>query len=158
MTLSVSHCRAHPTRPTPTRAPTGARGVVLLETVLAMTLFVTTAAVVLGALSASMRTDRNMALQATALDRAASVFARLRMGILPVANAGPNPCDPPFDDWTWQVTTTASGNADSSSALQQVHVTVRNDAKNYQLDLTELINNPDALANAAAGDSPGASP
>lgn len=133
-------------------------GIVLLETLLAMTLFVATAAVVLGAMNASAENDGDLALQATALDRAESVFSRLQMGILPITDSGPNPCHAPFEQWTWQIITTASDTGDIGGTLQHVQVIIRNDQKNYQLDLAELMTNPATPPGAGAAAVQGGSP
>jgi hypothetical protein len=83
-------------------------GAILLEVVMALTLFFITAAVVTGSMNVSLSAARNMKNDATAEDLAVTKLSELQMGVLPVVDAGPNSFadeDPNLDGWTWQVTT-----------------------------------------------------
>jgi len=105
-----------------------ARGVVLLEVVLAVALFALAAGVVGGGLSGSLRTARRLEAEATAADLAVTVVSWLDLGLLPLEDAGPEA----FEDedrlgWTWQVMTgPADDAAEIDDGLVRVEITVRN--------------------------------
>ncbi len=88
-----------------------ARGAVLLEIILAMTLFAGMVGVVLGAFDASLGAVRRCRLEAKAGDLAATVAAYVESGELPPSDAGPRSfAEPPFEmilgeEWTWQIVT-----------------------------------------------------
>lgn len=112
------------------------RGAVLLEVVLALTIFVVAAAVILNALSASVRGVRQLDLDATASDLAVTVLSRLEIGDLPAQSSGPSPFDEPDRaDWTWQVVVNSSGGSSELSSssgaagISQVEIVIRNESQ-----------------------------
>jgi hypothetical protein len=99
---------------------------VLLETILALTLFVAAAAVIAGAISSSMSGVERLRLEAHAADLAVTVLSELQIGLRSVANTGPQAFDPPYEDWSWEVLseTVASENGEATG-LTQVEVAIR---------------------------------
>lgn len=87
----------------PTIRPRTSRASVLLEVVLALTLFVAAAAVVGSALQAAIDGEERLRLGVHADNLAASVVAELEAGLRSPAVLGPAPFDPPFTNWTWQI-------------------------------------------------------
>lgn len=86
----------------PTR-PGRDKGSVLLEVVLALTLFVAAAAIVGSALQATIDSEERLRLGVHADNLAATVVAELEAGLRSPAVLGPAPFDPPFTNWTWQI-------------------------------------------------------
>lgn len=140
------------------------RGAVLLEVLLALALFVFAAAVITSSLNSGVERVTRLRVQLHALDLAVTVMSELKLGILPLATAGPEPFDAPFDQWTWQVEATPYTFTDSSvddseavSTLQLVTVTVKNDQNTGFQQLTEILGPPPArgglgsLSGASAG-------
>ena len=83
-----------------------AGGTILLEVIIAMGLFFTTAAVVFGALSSSLNTARRVIVKARAADLAVTKLSEIRLGLLELTDDGPNPYEEEaLEDWTWQIAT-----------------------------------------------------
>ncbi|MFM7805158.1 MAG: hypothetical protein ACKPGK_11760 [Verrucomicrobiota bacterium] len=87
----------------PTIRPRTSRGSVLLEVVLALTLFVAAAAVVGSALQSAIDGEERLRLGVHADNLAATLVAELEAGLRSPAVLGPAPFDPPFTNWTWQI-------------------------------------------------------
>lgn len=103
------------------------RGAVLLEVLLAVALFVTAAAIVTVGLNSSLRSLERQRLQTRAVHLAASVLAEIQLGIRSSALGGaPQPLEPPFADWTWEIAT-QSGQTDFSATepLETLEVVLR---------------------------------
>lgn len=83
--------------------PGTARASVLLEVVLALTLFVAAAAIVGSALQAAIDSEERLRLAVHADNLAATVVAELEAGLRSPAVLGPAPFGPPFTNWTWQI-------------------------------------------------------
>lgn len=83
--------------------PRTSRASVLLEVVLALTLFVAAAAVVGSALQAAIDGEERLRLGVHADNLAASLVAELEAGLRSPAVLGPAPFAPPFTNWTWQI-------------------------------------------------------
>ncbi len=78
-------------------------GTVLLEVILALGLFMGAALAIGTGLSRGTAEVERLRSKAHAVDLAVSILSELQIGIRPVAPAGPEPCAPPFEDWTSQV-------------------------------------------------------
>jgi len=133
------------------RPQAAARGVALLEVVLALGLFVAAAATINAGVWASLRTARQVRADATAADLAVTVVSRLELGLLPLEDAGPEP----FEDedragWTWQVLVgPADETAEIDDGLLRVEVTVRNEQTGGRARRVHWL--PEANAGAREG-------
>ena len=127
-----------------------ARGVALLEVVLALGLFVAAAATINAGVWASLRTARRIRADATASDLAVTVVSYLELGLLPLEDAGPEP----FDDedrpgWTWEVVTgPADESAEIEDGLLRVEVTVRHEQTGGRARQVHWLANPTANGEA----------
>lgn len=117
-----------------------ARGVVLLEVVLALALFVFAAAVISGGLqSASTRVER-LRDEAHAVDLACSVMAELQLGIREMANSGEERFPAPFEDWTVRVETSVyTFGWEDVAGLSSATVRVERQATGTSFRLTQLL-------------------
>lgn len=130
--------RRHPPPPRPATS-----GAVLLEVVLAISLFVFAAAIITGSLSAAVDRTRHLHAQAHALDLAASVLAEIEIGVRAPQPAGPEPFEAPYPDWTWQILASPfSFGVGDRSSLQQVTVIVRHESGSPVQRLSQLLNLP----------------
>lgn len=103
------------------------RAAVLLEVVLALTLFVFAAGILSSSLQTAVERTRRLHDQAHALDLAASLLAEVEMGLRPRQPAGPEPFEPPFESWTWQIEASPHSFGDGErQPLHRVSVVVRN--------------------------------
>lgn len=75
----------------------------LLEVVLALTLFVAAAAIVGSALQAVIDGEDRLRLGVHADNLAATVVAELEAGLRSPSVLGPAPFEAPFTNWTWQI-------------------------------------------------------
>ncbi len=132
-------------------------GALLLEVLIALALFVFAAAVISSGLSSAVDRTLRLREQAHALDLAVSVVAEVEMGLRPARNAGPEPFDPPFETWTWQVEASPySFGGGEVAGLQTVTAIVRNGAQTTVQRLTQLI--PAALPPPGPDEPGGAFP
>jgi hypothetical protein len=100
----------------------------LLEVVLALALFVAAAAVISGGLHAAVESVDRLRFQAHALDRAVSVLSELQMGVRPLQTTGPEPFEPPFEEWTCEIQTAPlESGLTSDRPLKQVEVVIRHE-------------------------------
>ncbi len=123
------------------------RGAVLLEVLIALTLFVFAATVIVSSLNSGVERVARLKAQLHAEDLAVSVLSEVKLGMLPMESQGPEPFNAPFDQWTWQVEATpyAYGSGDASadvSALQLVTVIVKNNENTAAQWLTEILSPP----------------
>ncbi|MCC5828006.1 MAG: hypothetical protein JJU36_01035 [Phycisphaeraceae bacterium] len=126
--------------------PRAWRGVMLLEILLGLALFVITAMVVLGGLSASTRTVANLHLEGQASDLAATVIAEILMGERTAMEPGPDAFEAPFEEWTWSISTMRSfTEAVGAPELTHLTVTVRHQPTGTFQSLTALLALPEEL-------------
>lgn len=108
------------------RPPFADRGTVLLETVLALVLFVGAAAVIAAAINSSMSGIERLRLETHAADLGVTVLSELQLGLRSVGTAGPQEFDPPFEGWSWEVVSEELPSATGEGTpLTQVEVIVR---------------------------------
>ncbi len=121
---------------------TTASGAVLLEVVLAMALFFTSAMVIAGGLSASMSALRKIKLDAQASDLAVTKLSEVQMGVLAAVDEGPNPYEEEdLAQWTWQILAVPAdppGTVQPTS-LKKVEVIIRNTTDRYTYRLAEFL-------------------
>jgi hypothetical protein len=115
------------------------RAVALLEVILALSLFVAAAAVILSSLSASVSATRELELSAEADDIAATILSELGIGQRAVSDAGPTQLDPPQADWTWQLVTSPAPSGNVALPLVQVEIVVRHTPSGYTRRLTQFM-------------------
>ncbi len=120
--------------------PTSQRAAVLLEVILALTLFVFAASIISTSLQTAVDRTQRLHAQAHSLDLAASVLAEIEIGIRPAQSAGPDHFEAPFAAWTWQIEASpyTFGGTDSA-ALQLVNVIVRQDSASAVQRLSRII-------------------
>jgi type II secretory pathway pseudopilin PulG len=102
-------------------------GAILLEVILALVLFAAAAAVISGALNASVASLERVRASTHAQDLAVSILSQVQMGAIPAVPAGPEPFDAPFSGWTWELQLAPLGQAVRGEAqpLQRVEVIIR---------------------------------
>jgi type II secretory pathway pseudopilin PulG len=116
------------------------RGSILLEVVVALALFVFAATVITGGLNTSVQEVERLRLNLHASNLAVSVLSELQMGLKPTETSGPNPFEPPFELWSWEVQATPLNNTtDNAFPLQSVEVVVRYQTRPIVRRLTQLI-------------------
>lgn len=101
-------------------------GAVLLEVLLALALFVSSAAVMISALNASLGSLERQRLGLHGINLASSILAEIQLGIRPPVSEAAKPMEPPWQDWTLEVVIAPMAGADPGVVdLQQVEVVVR---------------------------------
>ncbi len=107
------------------RAPR--RAAVLLEVLVASSIFTATALVVVGSLSTGLRTAAALAAEAQAENLAVSLLAEIELGIVSPLDVGPEAMAEPHADWTWEIRTAPVEAAPELVALWRVEAIVRNE-------------------------------
>jgi type II secretory pathway pseudopilin PulG len=135
------------------------RGAVLLEVVLALTLFAAAAAVIGAAVHAAITGIERQKLEAHAANLAITVLSEIQMGVRTVESLGPDTFESPFEEWSWQLVLTGTENeAGESSDLTRVEVVVRHDEPVFVHRLTQVLKLPKKPQISAGGTSlPGGS-
>lgn len=118
-----------------------ARGAALLEVIIALALFVATAAIITSALSASLESLDRQRRSTHAANLAASVLAELQLGIRSAgAGASAQQFEPPFDNWTWEAAITPTETElGETSNLSQIEVIIRHKESSTIRRLTEVV-------------------
>ena len=135
------------------------RAVVLLEIILALTLFVAAAGVILGALHASIESVNRIRTEARAADLAVTLMSEMRMGLVEPKDDGPNEYEDPLEHWTWQIVTCEVEDQGGSPPMKRVEIVIRQVQEGYVYRMAELFACPDAGGQAVAGAfGPGGTP
>jgi type II secretory pathway pseudopilin PulG len=103
----MRNCRSPMDSGSPGAAAAGphrARAAVLLEVLIAMTLFVLAAAVIGGAMRTSVQTATRLRQDAKAANLAESVMAEITSGVMPLSSAPRTSFDAPDDAWSYEIT------------------------------------------------------
>ena len=100
-------------------------GSVLLEVVLALTLFAAAAVIIGTGLNASVNSAERLRQQAHAADLAITVMSELQMGVRSPAQPGPEAFPAPFTNWTWEVVSTPLDAAPDAGSFATVEVIIR---------------------------------
>lgn len=129
-------------------------GSVLLEVILALALFVGAATIISSGLNASIRSVDRVRLQNHAVNLAITILSEIQMQVRPVAEIGPEPFPPPFQDWTYKIEIAQSDSAIDSDSLRPVEVIIRHTQENVVQRLTQLF----AAARVSEGESNPAAP
>lgn len=144
--------------PTPVNARTE-NAAVLLEVVLALTLFAFAAGIVSSGLNSAVQRTLRLHEQAHALDLAASVLAEIEIGLRTPVAAGPEPFEAPFEGWTCQIEAAAmSFGIGDASPQPQVTVIVRSPNQSTVQRLTALFPTSNPLPSTTGMEGSGALP
>jgi type II secretory pathway pseudopilin PulG len=119
---------------------TAARGSVLLEVVLALTLFAAAALIIGSGLSTSFDSIERLRLNTHAANLAISVMAELQMGTKSLTLDLPEPLETPFDFWTWEAVALPMTTAlEQPSDVQPVEVIIRHEHPPVEYHLTQMV-------------------
>lgn len=139
------------------RADRRRRAVILLEVVLAMTLFFGAALVILAGLSSSLSGIQRVQMEAQAADLAVTLLSEVQMGMVQLVSDGPSGYeDPALADWSWQIAVEPYQERQLGLELpefQRVEVTIRHEPTGYSSSLTILMTDepPDEQVEPDAG-------
>jgi Tfp pilus assembly protein PilV len=114
------------------------RGVILLEVLLALTLFVVAATVIGGAMLNSVRASAHLRTESDGVNLAQSKLAELVAGAAPVVDTGVTDFGDDLPGWKYQIEAT---DLIDTPGLKRVTVTVSKDdpADPYQFSLTQWV-------------------
>jgi len=120
---------------------------------MALGLFFAVAVVLLGGLSACVKSVQRVRMTAQASDMAVSMLSQVQMGIVPVSDDGPNAYDEPLQDWSWQIAVTPLAMTSTATPvldLSRVEVTIRNTPQGYTQRLYDIVPTPMDVGSMAA--------
>jgi type II secretory pathway pseudopilin PulG len=127
-------------------------GVVLLEVILALVLFVAAAAILTGTMNSSLAAVERQKLSLRAETLASSLLAELQLGARPIESAGAIVFEAPFEDWSGEIvitpTETEGGEA---SALSLVEVVVRHTGSTTVQRQSQLLSFSSTTSKEASG-------
>jgi type II secretory pathway pseudopilin PulG len=129
-------------------------GAVLLEVILALALFVTAATIITSGLNASLAGVERLRSNTHAANLAVSVLSELQLGIKSLNADGPQPFEPPWADWTWEVITLTELGSDQSHRFKSVEVVIRRLEPAFTHRLFQII--PIEAASSSDSGSPDA--
>jgi len=105
--------------------PARQRGAILLEVVLALSLFFMTATFVLTGLNAAIRSVSQAKLEAQGADLAVTVLSQVQMGLYDLVDTGPEAFDQEdLEAWTWQIVVGDLQDRQDLPQLKQVEVII----------------------------------
>ena len=122
------------------------RALVLLEVVLALSMTVTAAGVVVGSLSTSMRAVRRLRLETQAADLAVTVASLVRLGLIDTDDPGPQQFEAPLADWTWQIVTSPVSSNLEEIRLRAYEIIVTHTGQGHSYRLVVWLTDQSALA------------
>ncbi len=127
-----------------TRSFVCARGAVLLEVVLALTLFVIAAMVILGAVNTSFDVAGSLERRAQAVDRAVTILSLLQAEQIDLndPDAAGGEFDPPFEDWSYALEVDEPLDALEGPVMQTITITVTHRPDQYRYALTQMFAAP----------------
>lgn len=118
----------------------GPRAAVLLEVVLALTVFVGMAMTVLAGLSTSVHSARYVGLETRAANLAVTRFSEMELGLVSAEDAGPEAYeDEALADWTWQVAVQPVASELPELELTSVEVTIHHTPSRYTYTLCRML-------------------
>lgn len=121
--------------------PAQRRAAILMEVVLALTLFVMASGVMVGAMNSAAKGARLVRLETIAQSQAATILAMVQTGQLPAVNDGPNPFqDEQLDGWTWEVIVTPIGvENDVEPSMDRIEIVIARPGETYTYRLAQLM-------------------
>ncbi len=114
-------------------------GVALLEVIFALTLFVTSAAVILSGVSSSINAIIRMQAEAQGADLTVTVLSEIQMGLIEPKDDGPNEFDPPVDDWTWEIVTSELQDIIEGPEMTRIEIVIASESLRHTSRLTYLL-------------------
>ena len=136
-------------------APPGLAGAVLMEVILAVTLFVGAAVVIGTALHASGQALDRLRLNTHAANLATSLLAEMQIGVHPWQAGGPAPFAEPFQAWTWEIVLSSADDSFTEvSQLQRVEIIVRHTESRMTHRICQLLPVRPAPAEESAASAP----
>lgn len=116
-------------------------GVVLLEVILALVLFVAAAAILTATMNTSIASVERQKLSLRAENLASSVLAEIQLGARSAESASALVFEPPFDDWSGEIAVTPTETeGGSASQLSLVEVVVRHKGAPMVQRQSQLLN------------------
>jgi len=115
------------------------RAAVLLEVVLALSLFVMTTSFVLTGLNASIKSVTQTRIEAEAADLAVTALSQVQMGLYEMVDTGPEAFDAQnLEAWTWQMIVTDLEDRQDLPQLKQVQIIIAHE-QGYEHRLLHLV-------------------
>lgn len=114
-------------------------GIVLLEVVVALTAFFTLGGILVGSMNSAANAASRIRQDARAADLAVTILSQIHAGFMEPRDIGPEYCEEPLEDWTWQVVTEDVSDSPDVPAMKRVEVVVRDTATGRAHRLTELM-------------------
>jgi len=125
---------------TTTLASSRRRGSILMEVVIALSLFFVAGVFIMDGLNSSIRGVSTIKLEADATDLAVTTFSEVQMGLTPLENAGPvGVAFAGAEGWTYELIVEPVEELTDMPQLKRVHVVVRNDANAFTYRTTHLV-------------------
>ena len=116
------------------------QGMILLELVIGLSIFVIASVFVLDGLTASLRGVSRARWEAEASDLSVTVFSQIHMGQLEMVDAGPNAFEEEQDaDWTWQLTVVDPEDLTDFPQLKHVEVLIARVDGEYSHRVAKLL-------------------
>ena len=148
------------------RTKRGRAGSVLLEVVIAASLFFIAGIFVMDGLNSAIRGVGTIKLEAEAMDLAVTTFSEVQMGLTPLQSVGPvGVAFSGAEGWTYELIVTGLEDAQDMPQLKKLEIIVRNEANTFTHRTTHLIwDNPnpqpavpgvDQIPSDLAGQIPG---
>ncbi len=136
------------------RQPCRESGAVLLEVVLALALFVVAASILTSGMSSSLDAVDRLRLNAHAADLAVTTLSEMQLGLKSVSLNGPEPFEPPLEQWSWEIVATPLEiDFESTGAAQRIEVVIRYAEDSLVYRLSQVM--PVDAGNGAAGEEMG---
>jgi len=110
--------------------PKNQSGVVLLEVILALILFVGAATIISSALTASLASVDRMKYSVHAANLAVTLLSEMQMGILPMQSSAPATFESPFEAWIWEAqVSTDKTELETRVPLHEVEIIIRHESE-----------------------------
>jgi len=122
-------------------------GAVLMEVVIAMSLFFVGAVFVMDGLNGALRGVGRIKLEADAADLAVTTFSEVQMGLTPLESVGPvGVAYEGSEGWTYELIVSGLEDTFDMPQLKKLEIVVRNEAGEFAYRTTHLIwDNPNPL-------------
>ncbi|MFP3937273.1 MAG: hypothetical protein ACLFVW_02945 [Phycisphaerae bacterium] len=114
-------------------------GIVLLEVVVALAAFFTLGGIIVGSMNSAANAATRIRQDARAADLAVTIMSQIHAGMVEPTDAGPEYCDEPLDDWTWQIVTEPVSDSPDAGEMTSVEVIVRDTRSGRAHRLMELV-------------------
>jgi hypothetical protein len=125
--------------PGPRPAARSRHGIVLLEVVLALAAFFTVGGLIIASLDAAVGAAEEVRNDARAADLAVTLLSQIHVGLLEPQNTGPEYCDEPLEDWTWEIVAETVSADPTAPDMLRLEVVVRNTERGRVHRLAELV-------------------